>query len=55
MPELTEAEDTLAAVRGAEGASEPREGLVAESSPHDSHLRRRRIPAARLHVPIFRA
>ena len=47
LPELTEAEDTLATVRGAEGASEPGEGRAAGSSSDDSDLRRRALEALR--------
>ncbi len=47
LPELTEAEDTLATVRGSGGATEPGEGSVAEPSSHDSDLRRRALEALR--------
>ena len=47
LPELTEAEDTLAAVRGGEGASDPGDGKVVGSSSDDSDLRRRALEALR--------
>ena len=47
LPELTEAEDTLATVRGAEGASELGDGRVGGSPSDDSDLRRRALEALR--------
>ena len=48
MPELAEAEDTLAMVQVADGLSEPGEGKGAEAeSASDFHLRRRALEALR--------
>ena len=47
LPELTEAEDTLAMIRATEGASEPGEGRGEGSSSDDSDRRRRALEALR--------
>ena len=47
LPELTEAEDTLAMIRATEGASGPGEGRGEGSSSDDSDLRRRALEALR--------
>ena len=47
LPELTEAEDTLAMAQGLEGYSESSAGSSAESSPDDSDHRRRALEALR--------
>ncbi len=47
LPELTEAEDTLAMIRATEGASEPCEGRGEGSSSDDSDRRRRALEALR--------